>query len=242
MLVIPAIDVKEGVVVQAFKGFRESYKPVESVLCDSREPLDVAKKFAELGFKALYVADLDSIMYGKLNLKLYEELGKLPVKVMLDAGVSTRQGVEKLLRCGVSQVVIGTEGIVDVEEVKEIFNEFDNNVALSLDLKEDKIISLSPLLCGKRPNEALKELINAPIKDVLLIDLAKVGSFLGIDLKQVMELKSVLKDGRLFVGGGVRGLDDILMLKRVGVDGVLVASALHRGLLKVSELKEMGLI
>ena len=242
MLVVPVIDVKEGVVVQAFKGMRESYKPIKSILCDSDKPVDVAKKFVELGFKALYVADLDAIMYGKPNRELYEELSKLPVKVMLDAGISIKQGVKELLRCGISQVVIGTENIVDVEEVKEIFNEFDDNIALSLDLKEGKVISLSPLLCGKRPSEALKELANASVKDVLLIDLAKVGSFLGVDLKQALELKSVLKDGRLFVGGGVRGLDDILMLKKVGVDGVLVSSALHKGLLRVDELKEMGLI
>ena len=63
MRLIPVMDLLDGRVVQAIKGEREQYKPVKSVLCDTSEPVDVARAFRDqLGLSEIYIADLDAIM------------------------------------------------------------------------------------------------------------------------------------------------------------------------------------
>ncbi|HLN90033.1 MAG TPA: HisA/HisF-related TIM barrel protein, partial [Candidatus Binatia bacterium] len=67
MKVIPVIDILNKVVVHAVKGKRNEYKPIQSILCRSVEPLEVAKAFRTLGFSEVYVADLDAIISCSTN-------------------------------------------------------------------------------------------------------------------------------------------------------------------------------
>ncbi|MCS7095879.1 MAG: HisA/HisF-related TIM barrel protein, partial [Nitrososphaerota archaeon] len=74
MKIIPVIDVLGGLAVHAVKGERRRYRPVKSVLCSSADPLEVAEAFKELGFREVYLADLDAIMGGSRSCGLYRRI------------------------------------------------------------------------------------------------------------------------------------------------------------------------
>ena len=118
------------------------YQPLQSILCNSVEPLEVAKAFKTFGFSELYIADLDAITGGSVNFQVFKRIAKeTGLKLMVDAGVSDLETAEKLLDCGVSKVVIGTETLQSKSFVGEAVRLFGSErVIVSLDLKGDKVL------------------------------------------------------------------------------------------------------
>ena len=89
MKVIPVIDILNGIVVHGVRGKRSEYQPLQSILCYSVEPLEVAKTFKTLGFSELYIADLDAIIDGSVNFQVFKRIAEeTGLKLMVDAGVT----------------------------------------------------------------------------------------------------------------------------------------------------------
>jgi phosphoribosylformimino-5-aminoimidazole carboxamide ribotide isomerase len=241
--VIPVIDVLNGIVVHAVRGKRSEYQPIQSILCKSVEPLEVAKGFKTLGFSELYLADLDAIASGSVNFQVFKRIIKeTGLNLMVDAGVSDLETAEELLDCGVSKVVIGTETLQNKSFVGEAVRLLGSErVIVSLDLKGDKVLVKRGFDGYKSPMCLLHELKEMGVSEVIILDLMRVGSGEGVNvdfLKKVLE--AVPMD--IYVGGGVRGITDLVELKELGVSGVLVATALHSSKISIEELKQADLL
>ncbi len=241
--VIPVIDVLNGIVVHAVRGKRSEYQPIQSILCKSVKPLEVAKAFKTLGFGELYLADLDAITSGPVNFQFFKRITKeTGLKLMVDAGVSDLETAEKLVNCGVSKVVIGTETLQSKSFVGEAVRLLGSErVIVSLDLKDDKVLVKRGFNSYKSPMGLLREFKEMGVSGVIVLDLARVGSGEGVNvdfLKKVLE--AVPMD--IYVGGGVRNITDLVALKELGVSGVLVATALHAGKISIEELKQADLL
>lgn len=243
MKVIPVIDVLNGIAVHAVGGERGRYLPLSSVLCSSVEPVDVAKTFERLGFGSLYLADIDAILGKSTNFALYRQIRtKTNLEFMVDAGVFDIAKAEKLLRSGVSKVVIGTETLRDVAFISQAVKILgENRVVVSVDMKEGRVISLLESVKSMSPVLLVQTLEKRGVNQIILLDLGRVGTRLGVEVELV---KTVLEKTRLrvLVGGGIRDLKDLEELANLGVFGVLVATALHKGKLKVEELKSAGFL
>lgn len=238
MKVIPVIDILNGIVVHAVRGKRREYQPLQSNLCKSVEPLEVANAFKKLGFNELYVADLDAITRGFVNFQVLKRIvDKTGLKLMVDAGVADIETAEKLLDCGISKVVIGTETLQSKSFVGETVKFFGSDrVIVSLDLKGDKVLVRLGFAGCKNPICLLGEFKEMGVSGVIVLDLKRVGSGGGVNvdfLKKVLEDISV----DVYVGGGVRDIKDLVELKDLGVSGALVATALHSGKISIEELK-----
>ena len=243
MKVIPVIDILNGVVVHAVRGKRREYQPLQSNLCKSVEPLEVAKAFKKLGFSELYIADLDAITCGSVNFRVLKRIvDETGLKLMVDAGAADLETAKKLLDCGVSKVVIGTETLQSKSFVGEAFRLFGSNrVIVSLDLKGDKVLVKLGFAGCKSPMCLMREFKEMGVLGVIVLDLARVGSGEGVN---VDFLKKVLEDVPIdvYVGGGVRDIKDLVELQNLGVSGVLVATALHSGKISMDDLKQAGLL
>jgi phosphoribosylformimino-5-aminoimidazole carboxamide ribotide isomerase len=241
--VIPVIDILNGVVVHAVRGKRREYQPLQSSLCQSVEPLEVANAFKNLGFSELYVADLDAITAGYVNSQVLKRIAEeTGLKLMVDAGVTIIERAQKLLDSGVSKVIIGTETLQSKSFVGEAIRLFGSrHVVVSLDLKGDKVLVKLGLAGCKNPLCLLREFRAMGVSQVIVLDLARVGSGEGVN---VAFLKKVIEEvgGNVYVGGGVRNMEDLVELKNLGVSGVLVATALHSGKISLDELKYAGLL
>jgi phosphoribosylformimino-5-aminoimidazole carboxamide ribotide isomerase len=236
--IIPVIDVLNGVAVHAVRGRRKEYLPLQSVLCDSAEPVAVARAFKTCGFEELYVADLDAILGRGENCSILKQMGEeTQLALMVDAGISDVEGVRRLLDCGVSKVIVGTETLPELATLREIIDGFGSEkIVVSLDLKAGQVLSLSESIAAMAPLEVARTVEKLGVCEIIVLDLTKVGSGEGVDLA-LLELMLKELDVRVLVGGGVRDTDDLKALNNVGVDGVLLATALHSGRIPVGETR-----
>ncbi len=241
MKVVPVIDILGGVVVHAVKGKRRQYKPLESRISSSANPLDVAKVFHHLGFGELYVADLNSIMGSGDNFETIERISnQTSSEVMVDAGVSDIKKARVVMRHGAKSLIIGTETMTDIGFIEEAIHVLGmNSVIVSVDLKQGKLLSKLNRDEFSDPLTTLPTLKKLGVKRVIVLDLARVGSKTGVDLPFLREAVKVDKI-ELFVGGGVRNMEDLLELDDVGVAGVLLATALHSGTITAQQLIAEG--
>lgn len=228
MIVIPVMDVKNGVVVHGVAGLRSQYKPLESRICSSCRPIDVAKAFHRLGFSRLYVADLDAIMGGKVNLNLYVEIkSKLGFKLLVDAGVNSRDRLRSLIDSSVDIVVIGTETLTSLEFIREAIRDYGERIALSIDTYNGVVKSMCSVINGKSVESVSEIAEGLGVKWVVYLDISRVGTLKGVDFRLVEDLTKKL-NASLIVGGGVRCVDDLVRLREIGVYGVLVATIIHK--------------
>jgi len=244
MRIIPVIDLLNGQAVHAIKGERKQYKPVKSVLCNSSEPLIVADAFhTQLGSCEIYVADLDAIQSsGQIDHKEIllglVRMGKM--SIMLDAGISTVENARKWLDAGVQKIVIGSETLPTWNSIRAIPEGLDRNrLVFSLDLRAGKILSSCPVWSSMEPLEAMEHLDSAGWKEVILLDLARVGSGEGLNTALIKEIRLNFPEIHLLAGGGIATIDELLQLKSLGIAGVLLATALHKGTIKQSQLSQL---
>jgi phosphoribosylformimino-5-aminoimidazole carboxamide ribotide isomerase len=241
--IIPVIDVLGGRVVHAVRGRRKEYQPLKSNLCASTDPVDVAEALKALGFGELYVADLDAITGGQANFSIFKNIAdKTGLELMVDAGIDTLKKAESVLESHVSKVIIGTETLPSASLVAEAIRLFGSEkIMVSLDLMGNRVISGFELGTLKDPMALLREFQEAGVSQVIVLDLARVGSGEGVNVPFLREVLRNIKVN-VYVGGGVRDIKDLVELKGVGVFGVLVATALHSGKISLKELKQAGLL
>jgi phosphoribosylformimino-5-aminoimidazole carboxamide ribotide isomerase len=241
--VIPVIDILNGAVVHAVRGKRKEYQPLQSILTKSVEPLEVAKAFGSLGFTELYVADLDAIIDCSTNFQNLNTIVNVTgLKLMVDAGVTGIERAQRLLDSGVSKLIIGTETLQTKSFLGEAVRLFGSDrVVVSLDLKGDKILVKLGFNGCKNPLCLLQDFKAMGGSKVIVLDLARVGSGEGVD---VDFLKNVIAEVgvAVYVGGGVRDINDLIELKNIGASGALVATALHTGKISIDALKRKGFL
>lgn len=237
------IDVLNGIAVHAIRGERRRYLPLRSILCSSVDPVEVALTFESLGFDSLYLADLDAILGRSTNFALYQQIkAKTNLDFMVDAGTAEVVKAEKLLKAGVSRVVIGTETLRGLDFVNQAVKSLgENRVVVSIDLKSGKVMSASENIRSMNPILLAQKLEKIGVSQIILLDLDRVGTEHGANVEV---LKGVLKKikVKVLVGGGIGSLRDLEQLKNLGVSGALVATVLHNGKLKVEELEFAGFL
>jgi phosphoribosylformimino-5-aminoimidazole carboxamide ribotide isomerase len=241
--IIPVIDVLDGRVVHAVRGRRKEYQPLKSILCASTDPVDVAAALKALGFSELYVADLDAITRGQANFSIFKNIAdKTGLELMVDAGIDDLKKAKRLLESHVSKVIIGTETLPSTSLVAEAIGLFGSEkVMVSLDLIGDRVLSRLETGALTKPLALLRKFQEAGVSQIIVLDLARVGSGEGVNVPFLREVLRNIK-ANVYVGGGVREMKDLMELKGVGVFGVLVATALHSGKISLKELKQAGLL
>jgi phosphoribosylformimino-5-aminoimidazole carboxamide ribotide isomerase len=229
MRVVGVIDLKGGTAVHAVRGERERYRPVG-------DALSLARRFRDaLGVDELYVADLDAIGGGGEQNAIIAALAR-EARVMVDAGVSEPDRARALLDLGVHRVVVGTETLTGADALDRLLAELPEMV-LSVDLRDGRALSRDPQLAGLPAPDAVARLHRAGLREVIVLDLARVGSGMGPDVRLIAELHATFPGLELLAGGGVRDGDDLRVLADAGAAGALVATALHRGVIVPRELR-----
>jgi phosphoribosylformimino-5-aminoimidazole carboxamide ribotide isomerase len=195
------------------------------------------------GFRELYVADLDALLGKGNNLQVLKEIAeKTGLELMVDAGIADMTKTQEVLQSGVSRVIIGTETLSNLNFVKDAIARFGSEkVVVSLDLMNGQVLSKSEQTKRMSPLMLTGELEKRGVAQMVVLDLARVGSGEGVDLPFLKELLEKV-NAKVLVGGGVRGIQDLVTLKKMGVSGVLLATALHSGRISVDALQQETLL
>lgn len=242
MKIIPVIDVLNGVAVHGIRGERERYQPLKSALCRSADPLDIASTFESLGFGSLYLADLDAILGKSANFSVYRQImTETHLDLMVDAGIADFARAE-VLATEVPKIVVGSETLESLDFLVQAVKAFgEDKVVVSIDLKEGKVLSVSEAIASMDAVSFAQKLASLGVRQIIILDLDRVGTEHGINLAL---LRSVLeKTGvEVLVGGGIRSIQELEELRKLGVSGALVATILHNGKLEVDELKSASFL
>lgn len=234
MKVIPVIDILGGVVVHAKKGERANYRAIKSQLTPSSQPLDiVAALLAVYPFERLYIADLNAIQklnsYDENNYSVIAAIKQLypTLELWVDAGISSNTELNTWQKLNV-RLIIGSEN----------FAEIGNFASLNI-LNNDFILSLDFMPSGYQgPVELLANTKYWP-HDVILMSLLNVGSNDGANVKLMRESIARAKNFNLIAAGGIRNIDDLIMLRSMGIESALIATALHQKQISTEQLETL---
>lgn len=220
MNLIPVIDLARGHAVHATGGLRESYQPLQSILCHCSEPLAVVKGLLDLyPFTCLYIADLDAIQGRPVQSSVLRHLREAfpALQLWIDAGIRDTRQFRALARPAHVTPVLGSETLIDTGLLEQLADH--DSAILSLDFQDRSFLGPATLL--DRP--ALWP------RQVIAMTLDRVGNNLGPDLQRLRQLRNAAPAAQLYAAGGVRSADDLHALQAAGCAGVLLASALHDG-------------
>ena len=245
MRLIPVIDLLDGQAVHAVEGERARYRPVKSVLCDTPDPLAIARAFRDrLGLHEVYVADLNAIQgFGRTSHRdiITALVCREKMSVILDAGIPDVKNAQEWLDHGVRKVVIGSETLRACDALQDIPARINRDrLIFSLDLQSGKVLSRCAALTAMTPLEVLKHLHRSGWKEVILLDLKRVGSGKGADCTLAAEVRATLPGLHLWIGGGIARAEELTELKSIGIAGVLVATALHKGIIDPQCISSLG--
>lgn len=233
---IPVFDVRGGHVVRAVAGNRAQYQPVKSRWTQATEPCRVADAVRRpFGFTTCYLADLDGITHGAADFAVVRDLTAAGWQVWVDAGLRTTAELAACLKAGASRAILASECLTASALARLVASVHEpRRLAFSLDLDHGRVRSPDPRWQSASAVEVVADAAGLGITQVIVLDLAAVGMGGGPGTLTVcQELRRHFPSAFLLSGGGVRSWDDVASFRAVGVDRVLVASALHDGSLSI---------
>jgi phosphoribosylformimino-5-aminoimidazole carboxamide ribotide isomerase len=151
--------------------------------------------------------------------------------------VATADRARETVADGAAWVVVGLETLPSLAVLAAIVRALGRErVVFSLDLREGRPLALPSIGQPLHPRELVDRAVAAGAGTVLVLDLARIGTGAGADLRLVEAIRRAHQDVAVWVGGGVAGLDDLERLAAAGCDAALVATALHGGGLTPGDL------
>ena len=204
MLVIPAIDLKDGEAVRLYKGdFAQ-----ETVF---GEPAEMAKKWEAAGGEFLHLVDLDGARAGKsMNLDVVKEIiAAVNIPVELGGGIRTMENIDEVLEAGVQRVILGSVAAKNPALVKEACAKYGDRVVVGIDAKDGIVAVDGWEVSGDVEVTVLaKEMAKAGVKTIIYTDISRDGTLEGVNVEATAQLarESGIK---IVASGGVKSIDDV---------------------------------
>ena len=231
MHIIPVIDLKDGLVVAARQGKRQTYRPLATPLCPEPDILAVSRAYLSIfPFKTFYIADLNAIENNGNNhaliIRLLETHSDL--NLWIDAGLDPLTHETSGPFQDRINMVLGTETGITPEQLADYTRKWD--CVLSLDYAGNRFLGNMDLL--EEPSLLPQRAI--------IMSLKHVGSDTGPDLERISSLMDKLHGKQVYAAGGVRNTDDLRVLATYDVYGALLASSLHNRKITCGHLERFG--
>jgi phosphoribosylformimino-5-aminoimidazole carboxamide ribotide isomerase len=236
MLIIPAIDLKDGKCVRLKQG------RADTVTVYSDDPVAMAQHWQAEGAQFLHIVDLDAAFgKGKHN----EDVGKkvvasLKIPCEWGGGVRDREKVEHLLQFGVRRVILGTKAAQSLEFVEDVVERFWDKIVVGIDAENGMVTvkgwtETTPL----RAVDFARQVVDVGVSTIIYTDVAMDGMLSGPNLKAIAELADAVPDCQIVASGGVSSAKDVENLKNLGLKnlvGAIVGKALYDGNVTLKEL------
>ena len=232
MLIIPAIDLKDGKCVRLKQGLME-----ESTIF-SENPGEVAKQWIDLGARRLHLVDLNGAFAGKpvneaaIKSIVREVNGEIPIQ--LGGGIRNLDTVEKYLNNGVDYIIIGTAAVKNPGFLHEACYAFPGQIIVGLDAKEGEVaIDGWAKLTGHNVIDLAKKFEGYGVEAIIYTDIGRDGMLNGLNIEATEKLAEALTIP-VIASGGVTNLEDIKNLCSIaysGVSGAITGRAIYEGTL-----------
>ncbi len=226
MIVIPAIDLKDGKCVRLLQGKKDQ------VTIYSDDPASIAKQWVDLGAKLLHVVDLDGAFSGEQkNLEKIREIRKaIQIPMQLGGGIRDIIRIEQLADLGVDRMILGTSAAKDPDMVARACEEFEGRVLVGIDAKDAKVaingwVEVTELNAIK----FAKDMESVGAAGIIYTDISRDGMMTGPNIYAMAKMVKSVKIP-VIASGGVSKIDDIKNLMQIkDLWGVITGKALYSG-------------
>ncbi|MGC9517901.1 MAG: HisA/HisF family protein [Methanomicrobiales archaeon] len=221
-MIIPVLDLKDGIAVSGKAGKRDTYQPLQTVFNNNPHPHEIASSLKMAGASRIYIADLDAIENVGSNAEIIKEVNKV-LPVMLDCGTSSIQEVQDALNIA-DKVIVATETLKKLDDLDHLLKgDIKDRIIISIDIKEDRLYSKYLEIDTET---FIKKIDKLKPKEVILLDISRVGSESGFKKDYIKKFST--PGTSIILGGGIRP-KDIDVLREEGAEMFLIGTALHKG-------------
>jgi 1-(5-phosphoribosyl)-5-[(5-phosphoribosylamino)methylideneamino] imidazole-4-carboxamide isomerase/N-(5'phosphoribosyl)anthranilate isomerase len=231
LILLPAVDVKDGQAVRLVQGALEN----ETKYGD---PLDAALDFQNAGAEWIHLVDLDAAFgIGSNSELLAEVVGALDVKVELSGGIRDNESLERALATGCARINLGTAALENPDWTAQVIAKHGEKIAVGLDVRGHTLAARGWTTEGGNLFETIERLDRDGCARYVLTDVAKDGTLMGPNINLLKEVAAAT-DRPIIASGGVSSLADLEALKEltgIGVEGAIVGKALYAGAFTLSE-------
>ena len=241
MLIIPAIDLKDGQCVRLKQGIMED----ATVFSDN--PGNMAKHWLDQGAQRLHLVDLDGAFAGKpKNELIIREIvetidGKIPIQ--LGGGIRDLETIDRYLDYGITYVIIGTAAVKISGFLQDACDAFPGNILVGLDAKDGKVaVNGWSKITGHDVIELAKKFEGYGVEAVIYTDIGRDGMLNGVNVKATVELANELMVP-VIASGGITNLDDVKTLCEIeheGIIGAITGRAIYEGSLDFREAQQLA--
>ena len=241
MIIIPAIDLKEGKCVRLKQG------QMDQSTIFSENPAEMARKWVNLGAKRLHLVDLDGAFAGKpINddavRAIVSEVGN-NIPIQLGGGIRNLDTVENFLNIGVDSIIIGTAAVTNPGFLHEACYAFPGQIIVGLDAKDgDVAINGWEKLTGHNVIGLAQKFEEYGVESIIYTDIGRDGMMKGVNIEATVKLSESLKIP-VIASGGVSNIKDIEMLcdvSNIGIRGVITGTAIYEGTLDFKEATKLA--
>ena len=231
MIILPAIDIKDGECVRLQKG---DYNTVEKV---AESPYLTAQGFKEAGAKWMHIVDLDGAKDGSVqNKDLIIDVAKSSgLNVEVGGGIRNMERVEMYLNNGIQRVILGSAAVKNHDFVKDAVNNYGDKIAVGIDAMNEMVCAEGWIDQSEiHFIELAKRMEDIGVKYIIFTDISKDGMLSGPNLAQLDELQNAVSCN-IIASGGISCLKDILNVSALKLYGTITGRAIYTGDLDLKE-------
>lgn len=236
MIILPAIDIKDGNCVRLFRGdFHTTHKVAESAA-------DTATKFLSAGSGWMHMVDLDGAKSGnrKNREMILNTVKSTKLKVELGGGIRDMESVEDYLSNGVKRVILGSAALHDPNFVKEAVLKYDDAIAVGIDARASKVATQGWLETSDTDYlDFARMMEQIGVKVIIFTDIACDGMLSGPNFEQLKQIKDAV-NCKIIASGGIRDIGHIKKLAGLGLYGAICGKSIYSGTLNLEEAIAAG--
>lgn len=225
MLILPAIDLRNGKCVNLVQGRAEE----ETIFSD--QPLEMAKRWEDEGAEYLHLVDLDGAFHGtSANLQIVREIVKaIRMPVQLGGGIRTIERLDRVLGVGVTRAILGTAALKNPELVASACRKFGEKIAVGIDAKDELVATEGWLNVSHKPAiEFAIEMQNLGVLTIIYTDIKSDGMLKGPNMEATQSVVEAVEID-VIASGGITSVEDLKTLKSIGASGAIIGRALYTG-------------
>ena len=239
MLLIPAIDLKDGKCVRLRQGRMED----ETVFAD--DPLDMAQRWVDAGARRLHLVDLNGAFAGQpVNTQVIHRIADAfpDVPIQVGGGIRDEDTVQLYLDAGVQYVIIGTKAVSAPHFINDLCLEFPGHIIVGLDAKDGKVaIDGWSKLSHHDVIDMAQHFERDGVEAIIYTDISRDGMMQGVNVEATIKLASEITTP-VIASGGISTMDDIKTLRAVaeeGIMGAIIGRALYEGSIDLAEAQKL---
>jgi len=238
MLIIPAIDLKDGQCVRLRQG------RMEDSTVFSEDPVEVAGRWVEAGARRLHLVDLNGAFEGKpVNGEIVNAIARrypdLPIQI--GGGIRSKEVIQAYLDAGVQWVIIGTQAVKDPDFVTAMCRNFPGHIIVGLDARDGKVATDGWAETSEVEASSLAQrFANDGVSAIVYTDIARDGMMKGVNLETTRRLAEATSIP-VIASGGVSSMEDVKQLASVansGITGAITGRAIYEGGLDLTEAQQ----